>query len=234
MHIGILQTDSVLDRFQPAFGDYPDMFMALLAGDDERRPRFSTYVARDMEYPAADTCDAYLITGSRHSVYDDEPWIGPLVEFVAAAMASRRRIVGICFGHQLIAHYFGGRTAPAHVGWGVGVHTSELIEREPWMDSTHPEIGLLSSHKDQVVDLPDGARLFARSSFCPNAGYVIDDQVLTLQGHPEFSKPYAEALMRTRQEQLGERTFTAGIESLGDDTHESVVARWILNFIEQS
>ena len=233
MHIGILQTDSVLDDFQPRFGDYPDMFATLLAGDAERRPRFSTFVAQDIVYPPADSCDAYVITGSRHSVYDDLPWIEPLVVFVGAALAAGRKVVGICFGHQLIAHYFGGRTAAADVGWGVGVQNVEIISGESWMNPEQFEVGLVSMHKDQVCELPDDARRVFRSSFCPNAGFVIGDRVLTLQGHPEFSKPYAEALMRSRQQLLGPQTFEAGIASLEETTHAPLVARWILNYIDR-
>jgi len=233
VHIGILQADSVVEQFQPRFGDYPGMFATLLAGAAERPLRFSTFAARDIAYPPADACDAYIITGSRYSVYDAEPWIGALAQFVGAALAAERKIVGICFGHQLIAHFFGGRTAAAEAGWGVGVHSVELISHESWMQPAQPEIRLLSSHKDQVLELPANARSIARSDFCPNAGYVIGDQVLTLQGHPEFSKAYAEVLMRSREELLGRQTFEEGIASLQQETHEPLVARWILNFIER-
>jgi GMP synthase-like glutamine amidotransferase len=102
------------------------------------------------------------------------------------------------------------------------------------MQPVQSKVGLLSSHKDQVVELPRNARVIARSEFCPNSGYVIGNQVLTLQGHPEFSKSYVEELMRTRQLVLGEQTFLAGIASLQEETHEALVARWIMNFIEGS
>jgi GMP synthase-like glutamine amidotransferase len=239
LHIGILQTDSVLEQNQPRFGDYPDMFMTLLAGGREHSPRFSTFVAQDIAaqgqgYPRPDVCDAYIITGSRHSVYDDEPWIGALVQFIATALAAERKVVGICFGHQLIAHFFGGCTEPAAVGWGAGVQKTQLLSQEGWMDPARQEIGLLCMHQDQVVRLPDNAQPIARSSHCPNAGFVIGDQVLTLQGHPEFSKSYTEVLMRSRRELLGEQRFQAGVASLREETHEALVARWILNFIEQN
>lgn len=238
MHIGILQADTVLEKFQPAFGDYPEMFVDLLGNVDDRRPRFTTIdahvAAAEAGYPAPRSCDAYVITCSHYSVYDDEPWIAPLANFVGDALDAGRKVVGICFGHQLIAHYFGGRTAAAPVGWGVGVYNTELISHEPWMDPAATEVALVSSHKDQVFELPDGARLIARNDFCPNAGFVIGDQVLTLQGHPEFSKPYAEALLRHRRELVGEATFQEAIASFQKDTHPAVLARWILNFIERS
>ncbi len=231
MRIGILQTDAVLEEFQPQFGDYPGMFVELLSGDRDRLPRFVTFRAQDGELPEAAECDAYLITGSRHSVYDEQAWIGELAQFVGSAMAAGRKIVGICFGHQLIAHFFGGRTEPASVGWGVGVHGAEIVSRERWMDPHQGTVRMLSSHKDQVVALPEGARPIATSDFCPNAAFAIGDTVMTWQGHPEFSKDYAEALMRRREGLLGPETFAAGLASLENDIDRELLARWILNFI---
>jgi GMP synthase-like glutamine amidotransferase len=231
MRIGILQTGAVLEDIQPRFGDYPAMFVDLLSGDAHRRPSFSTYRVREGELPEPAACDAYVITGSRHSVYEDHPWIVELAEFVGNTMAGGQKIVGICFGHQLIAHYFGGRTEPASVGWGVGVHGVEIVSRERWMDPHQGSVSMLSSHKDQVVALPRGARRVASSAFCPNAAFAIGDVVMTWQGHPEFEKDYAETLMRRREALLGPETLAAGLASLDNEIDRALLARWILNFI---
>jgi GMP synthase-like glutamine amidotransferase len=147
------------------------------------------------------------------------------------AIMDRRKVVGICFGHQLIAHFFGGETAPAAVGWSVGVQTTEVLAPQPWMQPPAARFGLLSSHRDQVVRLPEGAQRFAASARCPHAGFVIDNRVLTFQGHPEFTKPYAAELMRLREAMLGPAVFDAGMASLEDETDASLVARWILNWV---
>ena len=125
LRIGILQTDSVLEKFQPKFGDYPLMFERVLQSS-ARLPDAAEIRVECINYsvqqsmPATLECDAYLITGSRDSVYDDMPWIVELVNFVERAMAAGKKIIGICFGHQLMAHFFGGRVAPAEErlgGW---------------------------------------------------------------------------------------------------------------------
>ncbi len=231
MRIGILQTDHVLEEIQPRFGDYPAMFVDLLSGDEHRRPSFSTFRVQEGEFPEPSACDAYVITGSRHSVYEDLPWIGELAEFVGNAITTGQKIVGICFGHQLIAHYFGGRTEPASVGWGVGVHGAEIVSQERWMDPHQESVRMLSSHKDQVVALPRGARRVASSAFCPNAAFAIGDVVMTWQGHPEFGKDFAETLMRRREALLGPETVSAGLASLEEELDRALLARWILNFI---
>jgi len=241
MHIGILRTDAVLEQFQPLHGDYPAMFKAVLgnphalpAALQGRSPRFSVFSAHEGELPVPDQCDAYVITGSRHSVYDDLPWLPPLVGFLGAALAAERKVIGICFGHQLVAHFFGGETRPAPVGWCVGVHETRVVAAQPWMQPARSHFGLLSSHRDQVVRLPAGAVPFAASARCPEAGFVIGEQVLTFQGHPEFTKPYAADLMRARAAVLGSELFAEGIASLAYETDATLIARWILNFIAES
>jgi len=239
IHIAILRTDAVLDQFQAAHGDYPAMFEAALASPAalppelrDRAPRFSAFAAHEGELPADPRAfNAFVITGSRHSVYDDLPWLPPLVEFLRTALAADRKVIGICFGHQLLAHHFGGETTRAETGWCVGVHDTEVLEAQPWMEPRATRFGLLSSHRDQVRRLPEGARAFAASARCPNAGFVVGSRVLTFQGHPEFTKAYAADLMRMRESALGAEVFAAGMASLDTATHETLVARWILNFV---
>jgi GMP synthase-like glutamine amidotransferase len=235
MRIGILQTDSVLEQFVAQHGDYPDMFRAVLAHPEAlppgmAPPEFLDIDVRSGRYPLPDACDGYVITGSRHSVYDPLPWIAPLVDFLRAALAHRRRVVGICFGHQLVAHFFGGETRAADGGWCVGVQSAEVLEQQPWMTPRVERLALLSSHKDQVVGLPPGAQLFARGDRCPVAGFVLDD-VLTFQGHPEFTSSYAGDLMDMREQLLGADAYRQGKASLTASTDAPLVARWMLNFI---
>lgn len=233
MRIGILKTDSVREEFQHEFGDYPAMFRAvLMASADDVPIEFRDYDVQRGEYPASiDECDAYLITGSRESVYDDQPWIHRLAQFVQELDAARHTLVGICFGHQLIAHVLGGETRAAETGWAVGVQDTQVLSPAEWMLPYRERFGLLSSHKDQVVRLPERAEVFASTPFCPNSGFTIGDHILTFQGHPEFSKGYSRALIELRRELLGEPGYSSGVESLGRPVHQSMVGRWIINFI---
>jgi len=236
LSVAILRTDEVLPQFQAAHGDYPEMFSRLLArAAAERSPevnlRIATFDARVEEYPAPGEFDGYLITGSRNSVYDDEPWIAALAGYLEKVLQEGRRIIGICFGHQLIAHFFGGETTAAENGWAVGVQETRTVAEEDWMDSPGARLNLLSSHKDQVSRLPKGARLTVTSDFCPVGGFVIGDQVMTLQGHPEFHRDYSKDLMNMRREMLGEATFEEGIASLARETDEDRAAHWMINFL---
>jgi GMP synthase-like glutamine amidotransferase len=215
------------------------MFADLLNGAarrlDDLPLELAVYRITESEFPATvSDCDGYVITGSRQSVYDDLPWITELADFLAQAMAAEVRIVGICFGHQLLAHFFGGLTEPAATGWVVGVHETRVLESQSWMQPACPEFALLSSHKDQVARLPEGAQTIASSDACPHAGFIIGERVMTLQGHPEFNKPYAAALMGKRQTLIGPTTFARGMDSLSRETHSEVIGQWLLNFLRRS
>jgi len=231
--LGILQTGSVQPEFQPRFGDYPAMFEALLrrTAPAPAELGFRLWRCEAGEVPAAADADAYVITGSRHSVYDDLLWLPPLVQRVREILATQRPVVGICFGHQLLAHYFGGRVVRAPQGWGVGVQTAALVRRAEWMMPAADEVRLLASHQDQVTALPEGAELFAGSEFCPLAGYTVGDRVLTFQGHPEFNREYAAALLDSRRQLLGPEVYERAVASLAEPTNEEVVGRWIHSFI---
>lgn len=187
MLIGILQTGLAPDVLAPEMGDYPDMFAQLLDGQGFT---FRTWRVVDGEFPeSVHAADGWLITGSRHGVYEDHPWIPPLEEFIRAAYAERVPLVGICFGHQIVAQAMGGKVERYAGGWAVGATDydfgGETIRLNAW-------------HRDQVVEAPKGATVIASNDFCANAALLYDDRALTVQAHPEFRPEFVDGLMKTR------------------------------------
>ena len=231
MKIGILQADSVPPEFAGEFGEYPDMFIALLS-KEAPETEFAVYDVVRGEYPAAlDEADAYLITGSKAGVYEDAPWIRQLREFVVRLHEARKKLVGICFGHQMVAHALGGRAEKSDRGWGVGAHPARFAERPPWFDEGPLEFHLLVSHQDQVTEPAAGAKVLAGSDFCPAAVCMLGAHILTFQAHPEFLPGYSECLMNLRREHIGEPRYREGIASLSTPLDQPRAARWILNFL---
>lgn len=236
LRIGILQADRVREAFVDEHGDYPDMFHQLL-GEAARAaamppPVFVDFDVQHGHYPADPAaCDGYVITGSKDSVYDDRSWIRELGDFVLALHQRRHKLIGICFGHQLIASVLGGETRAADAGWAVGVHSSRVTAVPAWMQPPSEQFALLSSHKDQVTRLPEEAMLLAENDFCPNAAFTIGDHILALQGHPEFAKAYSADLMAFRRELLGEAVYQRGVDSLAAPLTREMVGRWMLAFL---
>lgn len=231
MKIGILKTDAVRPEWVPEFGEYPDMFTALLGREDPEL-EFAVYDVEEGEYPRdIDEVDAYLITGSKSSVYEDKPWIARLMDFIRELEARGKKIVGICFGHQIVAQALGGKTEKSSKGWGVGRHTHTFTELPDWHDGGKADFDILVSHQDQVVHNARGARVLAGSDFCENAVVQVGDKILTFQGHPEFVPGYSREIMEFRREAIGEETYSRGVASLAGEAEGGRIARWILNFL---
>ena len=151
------------------------MFEALLGAADPRL-EFATVRVVAGEMPASPgQADAWLVTGSRHGVYDGLPWIEPLKAFLRACVAARVPVVGICFGHQILAEALGGRAVKSDKGWGLGVQDYELVARPGWMDGLPERFSVRALHQDQVVELPPGATVLARSPHCAYAALAYGD-----------------------------------------------------------
>jgi len=236
MLIGILQTGDVPEALAPRYGEYVPMFEAWL------RPAgpglsYRAYAAHNCDIPASPAeCDAWLITGSKHGVYDDLPWIEPLKAFLRAARAAGRPIVGICFGHQILAEALGGRAAKSGKGWGAGVHDYQVVHRPGWMAGAPDSFAIHAMHQDQVTAIPEDATVLAASPFCEFAMLAYGDpeapDAISIQPHPEFDEDYARALVEMRSGfaipvECGE----AALASFGRAVNQQDFARWCIDFL---
>jgi len=231
--IGILNADAVRPELAPHFGEYPDMFKRLLKAAD---PSVDTrdYQVTAGQYPAdIDEVDAYLITGSKFSVYDDEPWIRQLGEFVQRLHARRKKLVAICFGHQLVAHVLGGETAKSNHGWALGVQRCVLSTALSPTLAAGDQLSFLASHQDQVLTLAPGTVTLAGSDICPQVMTQLGEHILTLQWHPEFSADYVEQLLYLRRDQLGDDAVAQAIDSLAEPLDNHRFAELALDFIRR-
>lgn len=231
MKIGILETGRPPEPLIGEFGTYVDMFgQMLVAGGVSAQMR--AYDIQALELPEApEDHDAYLITGSAAGVYEDLAWIEPLKGFLNAAKG-RAKLVGVCFGHQIMAEAFGGKVIKSPKGWGLGLQAYEVRAYEPWMDHA-ATISVPASHQDQVVEPPPGARVIAASGFTPLAALAYGDQpAISIQPHPEFSPAYASALIERRLETvLSEDQGRAAMETLTRPNDNQRVAGWIGAFL---
>jgi GMP synthase-like glutamine amidotransferase len=222
---GLLVVGHVDANSRHVAGDYPELFAELLApagvdvvpyAADEGRLPLSLY-----------ECDGWLCSPSRKSVFDDEPWIADVEQLLRDALEHDRPFVGICFGHQLLAQALGGRVERAGGGWGVGVQEYEVVEQLAVMQPARDRLALIASHEDQVVGVPPGARVIARSEYCPVAGLAVGPRIWSLQAHPEFVPTLADHLLARRVDLIGAARVECARASLTQPTDREVVARWI-------
>lgn len=187
MKIGILQTGHAPEALLDAFGDYDLMFQQLLDGNGFS---FVSFDVENNQLPkSAKEADGWLITGSRHGAYEDHPWIKPLEQLIRDIYVERRPLVGVCFGHQIIATALGGKVEKYSGGWAVG-----RVEYE----RDGKKFGLNAWHQDQITVLPEDARVLAGNDFCPYGILAYGDTIYSVQPHPEYGADFIEGLMRTR------------------------------------
>lgn len=184
MKIGILQAGHSPDEVRDSVGDYGEMFTRLLDGHGFT---FEIFSVVDGEFPAGlDAADGWLITGSKHGAYEDHDWIPPLEDLIRKIKAAGQPLVGVCFGHQIIAQALGGKVEKFSGGWSVG---------RTEYDFGDETLALNAWHQDQVTELPEGAEVIASTDFCANAALVYGDQILTIQPHPEFTSDLVSGLI---------------------------------------
>ena len=230
MHVGLLACDEVAERFRHIAGGYQQMFERLLSPHIPglRVTRFDLQAGN---IPAdSQMCDAWITTGSRASVYDDAEWIRSAETFVRKVAESDRPLVGICFGHQLLAHALGAEVKRAEGGWGVGVLPMTVVRTERWMTPALSTVRLQYMHADQVTAPPDGATLLGGTRHCPVAMFQSGPNLLGIEAHPEFPAAYARALIEDRRERIGVRAAEDALARVEEPTDSGVVGGWIANF----
>lgn len=227
--IGILETGYPPGSLRPRFGTYHQMFEELLGPDFD----YTVFEVQKGHWPERpEDYDGFVITGSAAGVYEDDPWIGELMDWLRQAKG-RTKLVGVCFGHQAMAQAFGGKVIKSPKGWGVGLHAYEVKAREPWMAPDARTFSIPASHQDQVVEPPPNARVIAGEDFAPYAALAYDDQpAVSFQGHPEFAPAYATALIESRREEkLTDAQADRAVESLKAPNDNREVGTWIRNFL---
>ncbi|MEP6501936.1 MAG: amidotransferase [Betaproteobacteria bacterium] len=232
LRVCILDNDNLDPAVVDSYVSYGAMTETMFAAAGVRW-HFERFNTTRFDYPASfDAYDVVLLTGSKADSFSDEPWVVTLRERVSELLAQRKKLLGICFGHQLIALCLGAPVGRAPQGWGVGRMTYDWCGPAPLDDSSPSTLSLLASHQDQVLTLPAGATLLARSDFCPVAAYQVGEHVLCVQPHPEFVEPYSAWLMDRRRALLGEERHATARAGLAQGHDGLAVARFMQAFVE--
>lgn len=233
MRVTIIETGRAPGRLSEEHPRYPRMFETLLANADPAM-RFDTVALVDGEaLPRPTECEAVVITGSPVGVYDQTPWMDPLRGFIRESFATRTPMIGVCFGHQIIADAMGGDVGKSAKGWGLGRHVYDVMATRDWMAGAGKTVALSVSHQDQVITPPKGAVTLARSAHTDHAMLAYDDApVMSLQGHPEFSDEFVGALYSARRgKTLSDAQVDGALASLNSPVDSALVGQWMARFL---
>jgi GMP synthase-like glutamine amidotransferase len=231
MKLTLIQPTDVPESLRPRFGPYNAMFHRMFAPEGFE---FETVQLADGQpLPDPGTLDAVLITGSSAGVYDTHyPWMEPLRAFIRAAYAGKTPMLGICFGHQIMADALGGDVRKSEKGWGLGRHVYGVTSRPAQIGGALPEFAIACSHQDQVIVPPEESEVFLSSDFTPNAGLVYrNGAAMSLQAHPEFDDDYTIALAEMRRGKTTDEVIDTAIASVARPSDSAEMAGYLGAFV---
>lgn len=233
LKIGLLLCHEVDADLQSQHGSYGDIFRRSFSPVDVDLllVDIACYSGEIPDHP--DDYDGYIISGSQHSVYETLDWIEQLSGFLQHCQRLRKKCVGICFGHQLIAHSLGGTTRKASNGWGIGVQPVTFSRDPSWSGAPIDTCNLLFIHQDQVVTLPENFITLAANDRCLHCVITDNDAFLGIQGHPEFDKCFFESRLHARTGELPDTSIQQGFTSLSEDIHHHRMLELISQFFRK-
>ncbi|CBF89987.1 hypothetical protein AN0200.2 [Aspergillus nidulans FGSC A4] len=210
LRIAVLECDTPPESSNAKYGGYVGVFKTLLYSSvrelykqEEVDPssileisRFDVVTAQN--YPDLANVDAVLLTGSKHNSFEDHPWILKLVEFTKKAIEHPRvKLLGICFGHQIIGRALGVEVGRNSAGWEIAVCDVDLTEKGKELFGVET-LKIQQMHRDIVFAYPDGVTPLGSSPRCEVQGMYKAGKFITVQGHPEFKEDIVSEVVNLR------------------------------------
>ncbi|KAI9767973.1 MAG: hypothetical protein M1840_005285 [Geoglossum simile] len=243
LRIALLECDKPVESARVRLGGHSGAWRHLLtrAISDPTCPELNSFqdfeisswdVVHTRSYPQLESLDGILVSGSRFNAFDDDPWILDLIDFISEAFARQARLIGVCFGHQIIARALGSDIRRNEKGWEAAVSTINLTSRGQEIYGKF-ELALHLMNRDIVVSLPIGAENLGFTDKCSIHGMYIAKKLITVQGHPEFSSDIGTEILRARNEVgvIPDDTFKDAMKRVGKEDDGVIVAQAFIKFL---
>ncbi|KAL7627320.1 hypothetical protein AAE478_001512 [Parahypoxylon ruwenzoriense] len=246
VRLAILEADTPVPGVRAKFGSYGGVFTNLFertcASLKPPVPLASVLelsshdIVNDLtSYPDPETIDAILITGSKYSAYDNDEWIIRLVQYTRQCLEGGCvRVIGVCFGHQIVGRAMGVDVGKNIRGWELSVTEHELTNEGKKLFGVE-KLAIHQMHRDVVFSYPPGAVPLARTELCPVQAMYIPRRLITVQGHPEFTEDIVREILEMRRYGgiLSENIFEDGMRRVANKHDGVAVARAFLRFLRE-
>ncbi len=239
----ILKTGETLPELKARRGDFEAWFEVHLRAGGCPVRTIDAHRAAPLPPPAG--LAGVLVTGSPKSVYEDDPWIAEAAAWTRQAAEAGVPVLGVCFGHQLLAHAFGGRVSKNPAGREAGTVTVELTaagRTDPLFEGLPETLAVHQSHQDAVLEAPAGATVLAENAHTPVQALAIGAHVRTVQFHPEFDADIARGYVEGRADRIRAEARARGEDpeqalarlraSVRESDHgRRILANWLRHFV---
>ncbi|ROW16848.1 hypothetical protein VPNG_01529 [Cytospora leucostoma] len=241
LRLAILEADTPVPNANAKYhgyrGVFTDLFRRAVAPDAlESHLAITAYdvVNHPNAYPDLDSIDAVLISGSKHSAYLDDDWIVKLVEFTRKALATggRVKVIGVCFGHQIVGRALGIKVDRNEKGWELSVTEVKLSEKGREIFGTET-LKIHQMHRDIIFSNPEGAENLAQNDICTTQGFLLPGKAITVQGHPEFTGDIVREIVELRHDAgvITDEDYTSAVDRAKNE-HDGVrIAQAYLRFL---
>ncbi len=231
--IAILNNNTDRSAFAAAF---PDDGHKVAAALQPLRPhwQFDVWQARDGHFPPTPLAyQGFVLTGSVASVNGGEPWMLSLAALVQQLHTARVPLVGLCFGHQMVAHALGGCVGPNPGGWRIGTAPTHYHEQRPCMQPPQAQLNLFAAHQEQVLQAPPGALVLGGDAFAPCGAMAIGHHIFTTQYHPELSRPFMRVLLQACADEWTPELVAQAREQIEHPVDADLFMGWVARFLDQ-
>ncbi|KAF7715444.1 GMP synthase (glutamine-hydrolyzing) [Penicillium ucsense] len=244
LRIAVLECDTPIAPVTERLGGYGEIFERLLlkglAASPDSGVEFAEiskwHVVDNPVYPDPSKYDAFLLSGSKHDSFRDDPWIVSLTEYVRGLLEDHKKpVVGICFGHQIIARALGARVGRGDHGWEISVDEINLTETGQRIFGKD-KLYLQQMHRDVVHEVPKGCVNLGSSPRCAIQGLYMPKRIWSVQAHPEFTEFIISQVLKARHQSgvFNDELFQDGFSRAGKAHDGEFLAAEIVKFIAEA